>query len=208
LLERVTSGGCQAAAHRERPRHLAHVDVAARVDGEAMRRSEAAGGAGVGRAPAREHSSVLVEHADAAVAWLGEGPVPLRRLSAGPPELRDVRAALRVEHEVGRTLGVGPLREVLAVRTEDLDAIILAIAHEDPAVGRGGDAVGQVELARAFARDAPGLLQLPTRREGRDAAVAVAVRDVQITLRPDGQVRGAIEGTGRPRNVDRVLAVV
>src|SRR5580765_4782009 len=50
-----------------------------------------------------------------------------------------------------RPLGVGPFREVLTVRAEDLDAVVLSIAHEDPAVGRGGDAVRQVELARTLA---------------------------------------------------------
>src|SRR5262245_53580891 len=99
-----------------------------------MRRGEASRRAGIGRTPAREHPSVLVEHADPAVARLGNGSVSLRRLSAVPPELRDVSAALCIEYQMGRTLSVRPLREVLAVRTEDLDAIVLTVAHEDPAV--------------------------------------------------------------------------
>ena len=48
-----------------------------------------------------------------------------------PSELGDERPPLPVEHDVGRTLGVVPLGQVLAVRTENLDAVGLAIADED-----------------------------------------------------------------------------
>src|SRR2546425_637390 len=51
LLERVAAGRDMAAAPRERPRHLAHVHVAVRVDPDAVRRSEAAGRDGVRPAP-------------------------------------------------------------------------------------------------------------------------------------------------------------
>ena len=87
----------------------------------------------------------------------------LRRLALVPPQLGDVGAALRVEHQVGRPLRVGPLGEVLAVRAEDLDAVVLAVADEDAPVRGDGDAVRQVELAGTGARDAPGVLQRAAR---------------------------------------------
>src|SRR5687768_5489399 len=128
LLERVAAFGRVPAADRERPRDLAHVDVAFRVDGQPVRCSEAAGRAGVGTAPAREHAAVPVVHAHAAVARLDDGPVPSGRRSRVPPQLGDVRASLRVEDEMRGALGVRPLAEVLAVGAEDLDAVVLAVA--------------------------------------------------------------------------------
>ena len=48
-----------------------------------------------------------------------------------------------------------PLGQVLALAIEDLDAIVFAVAHEDPTIGMDPRAVGQAELARARARLAP-----------------------------------------------------
>ena len=77
-----------------------------------------------------------------------------------PPQFGDVGPALRVEHEMRRALGVCPLAEILTVRAEDLDAVVLAIADEDAPVGRHGDTVRDEELAGAAARCAPRPLQL------------------------------------------------
>src|SRR5712692_11541359 len=125
-----------------------------------------------------------------------------------PPELRDEGAAFRVEDEVGRALDVRPLAEILALGAEDLDAIVLAVADEDPAVGGHGDAVGEIELAGPGSRDAPGALALARRREAVDAAIAIAVADVEIALGPDGQVGRAIERIRRLRDRHVVLAVI
>src|SRR5215813_3397711 len=108
-------------------------------------------------------------------ARLADRPVALRGLPLVPPQFGDVGAALGIEHDVGRPLGVRPLAQVLAVRAEDLDAVALAVAHEDAPVRRGADAVGEIELARPRAGHAPRALALPARRELMDAAVAVAV---------------------------------
>src|SRR5882724_7673402 len=163
LLEGVAALADMPAAHGERPRYLAHVDGPARVHRQAMRRREAAGRARVGAAPPGEDATILVIDADPAVPRVLDGPVALRSLALVPPQLRDIGSALRVEDEVGWPLGVGPLAEVLAVRAEDLDAVVLAVADEDAPVRGDGDAVRQVELAGAGARDTPGLLQLATR---------------------------------------------
>src|SRR5438046_10271737 len=94
------------------------------------RRGHAAGLGPARRAPAREQPAVLVEDADAPVLGLLRHAVPPRGLSLVPPELGDVRASLLVEDDVGGALRVGPLREILAVGAEDLDAIAPAVATE------------------------------------------------------------------------------
>src|SRR5262252_5593564 len=81
-----------------------------------------------------------------------------------------------------RPLGVRPLAQVLAVRAEDLDAVVLAIAHEDAPVHRHRDAVGQEELAGPAPRRAPGALELARGRVLMHATVAVAIGDVEIAL--------------------------
>src|SRR5919106_1225741 len=113
----MTIGGGMPAADRERPRHL-------------------------GAAPAGEELAVAVEDADPSRARILDRPVTLRGLATVPPELGDVGAPLRVENEMGRALGGGPFRQVLAVGAEDLDAIVLAVADEDAPVGGDGDAMG------------------------------------------------------------------
>ena len=109
---------------------------------------------------------------------------------------------------MGRPPRVGPLRQVLAVGAEDLDAVVLAIAHEHAPVRRHRDAVGQEELARARAGHAPRPLQLTGRRELMHAAVAVAVGDVEIALGAHGDVRRPVERPTGARDRARILAVV
>ena len=109
---------------------------------------------------------------------------------------------------MGRALRVGPLGEVLAVRAEDLDAVVLAVADEDAPVRGDGDAVRQVELAGAAARHAPRPSELAARREPVHATVAVAVGDVQVPRRRDREVRRAVERASGPRDAPGALAVV
>src|SRR5919108_3870093 len=155
LLERVAVGGRQSAAHGEGPGHFADVDVTFRIDCEPVRRREAAGLRGFRRAPPREEAAVAVEDADAAVLRGLRGAVAARDLAGVPPELGHVGASGRVEDEVRRPLRVGPLAQILAVGAEDLDAVALAVADEDAAVGVDGDTVRDVELAGAGAGLAP-----------------------------------------------------
>src|SRR2546425_3918820 len=155
LLERVAALGDVAAASRERPRHLAHIHVTPRIDPDAVRCGKATGRDGVRPAPAGEHMAVPIVDADAARPDLAGRSVAARGLTLLPPELRDVGASLAVEHQVRRASRVGPLGEVLAVGTEDLDAIVFAVADEDAPVGGDGDAVRQEELTRTLARHSP-----------------------------------------------------
>src|SRR5262249_31387439 len=148
--------------------------------GEAARRRR------VGTTPAGQDVPVPIVDAHATVLRGLRRPVPPGNLPGVPPELGDISAALAVEHDVGRALGVPPFGEVLAVGAEDLDPIVLPVADEDAPVGGGGDAVRQVELAGSDAGDTPGLFELTGRREPVHPAVAVPVGDVEIAPGPDG----------------------
>src|SRR5262249_28272565 len=193
LLKRMTGGRGQAATDRKRPRHFADVDVPAGVDGDTVWRGEAARRAGVGAAPSGQQPAVLVIDADAAVSRLVDRPVALRRLSLVPPQLGDVGAPVAIEHDVRGSLRVGPLLEILAVGAEDLDAIVLAIAHEYAAVPVDGNAVREIEFARSMPGHAPRMPQLAARGKAVHATVAVAVGDVEITLGPDREIRRPVE---------------
>src|SRR5215510_8514657 len=151
------------AAHREGPGHLAHVDGALRIDGQAVRRREAARRAGIRAAPARQDLAVPVVDADPAVAGLGDGSMAPGDGARVPPQLGDEGATLLVEDDVGGPLGVRPIAEVLAIGAEDLDAIVLPVADEDAPVGGHGNAVGEIELARSASGGTPGALQLSSR---------------------------------------------
>src|SRR5437867_3469701 len=192
----------------ERPGNLAHVHVALRVDRDAVRRREAAGRRRIRPAPARQHPAVAIVDADATRLDVARRPVAARRLPRLPPELRDVGAPGAVEHDVRRAARVGPLGQVLAVGAEDLDAVVLAVADEDAAVGGDGDAVGEEELARPLTGHAPRPLELARGREEVDAAVAVAVGHVELTLRPDREIRRPVERPAGLRDRRGALAVV
>src|SRR5439155_1486608 len=188
LLERVAVRGREAAADREGPRDLRHVHGALAVHGEAVRRGEAARLGRLRRAPAREQTAVLVEDADASVLGLLGHAVAPRGLALVPPELRDVRAALLVEDDVGRALRVGPLGEVLAV------------GGPHGAVGRDRDAVravGEVALAPR-AQEAALLIvgddRMVAAADQEDAILAVHghARDVAV-LEPLRQLLPALD---------------
>src|SRR5207249_7101929 len=136
---------------------LGQIDVADRVDPETVSR---------GRVEARQDLAVSIEDAD-------------RR-----PQLAHVGHLLRVEVDVGRPMDIAPLGDELPARVEHLDAAVLPVADVDESLRVDPQAVGQVELAGLLlARRAPRREQGALRREAMHAAVAVAVRDVEIARR-------------------------
>src|SRR5438874_302012 len=78
LLERVAVRRGAAAADREGPGDLAHVDGARGVHGEPVRRGKAAGGRRVGCTPAGQQVPVRVEDAHPTLARLCNGTEALR----------------------------------------------------------------------------------------------------------------------------------
>jgi hypothetical protein len=96
-------------------------------------------------------------------------------------------------NRVARPGVVGPDREQVAGRAEDLDAVVLAVADEDPAVGVRPDRVQKVELAGVGAGLAPGLQQGAVRREPVDPGVAVPIRDVELAILRHREAGRAVE---------------
>src|ERR1700675_3727918 len=131
LLERVAILGRAAAAHRESPGDFANVKVVLRVERETGGCCETAGRRLFRRAPAREDLAILVEDAHPRVTLIfpGNWTKALRGVAFVPREFRHIRPAQRVEDEMRGPLRVRPLAQVLAVRTEDLDAVALAVTH-------------------------------------------------------------------------------
>src|SRR5207245_9074064 len=78
----------------------------------------------------------------------------------------------------------------------------------DPSSGGRGYPGGKMELPGGLAGHAPGALELAGRRESVDAAIAVAVGDVQVAVRADGHVGRTVERPAGAGNVDRILAIV
>src|SRR5215468_5413116 len=74
------------------------------------------------------------------------------------------RALARRHEQAAGAVEVVPLRLVLAVAVEYLDAMIFAVGDIDPAVGIAGDIVRDVEFARIGAGSAPGQDQFAVRR--------------------------------------------
>ena len=75
-----------------------------------------------------------------------------------------------------------------AVAVEHLDAPIVAVADIDVALGVGGDAVDEVELALALAALAPGLDPVAVLADLGDARIHVAVGNVDRAVRSPGHV--------------------
>jgi hypothetical protein len=78
------------------------------------------------------------EIGDLAVDWHGRSE--LADIEQRLPTLRGTQSA--------RPVHVVPLRLVLAVGVEHLDAMVLAICDVHPAIGVGADVVGNIELTR------------------------------------------------------------
>src|SRR5262249_22505529 len=81
----------------------------------------------------------------------------------------------------------------LAVGIEDLDPVVLAIADVDAPPGVEDDRVRQVEFPGPSPLLAPLLEQLAVRGELEHAGIAVAVRDVELATRGNGDVGGPVK---------------
>src|SRR6185503_8364155 len=136
--------------------HLAHVDVAAGVDRDAMRRDEFPRlQSGPGLAAEPRDGGALAVHDRQTRADIGHIAV---HFHAGPQfpddELQRLLASAAVQ--AAGPVHVDPLCLVLAVAVEYLHPMVLAVGDVDPALRVGDDVVDDVELARIGARLAPG----------------------------------------------------
>src|SRR5262245_5047884 len=127
------------------------------------------------------------------------------------------RIRLRVSHinnvvfineNPARTAELSPFFEEFSVLVENLDAIIIPIADEEPAFRIQSDGVRRVELAWARSFLTPRLDELPVLREFHDPSVripAMSVRDEDVAIGRGDDIRWLIESV-RPVAGDSSLA--
>ena len=110
--------------------------------------------------------------------------------------LGDENVVIGIDVDVGRANDVVPLIYELTVAGEDLEAIVFAVGDVEAFAAVDEHAVRQVELAGAGAGLAPGLDELASGGEAVDAAVAIAVTDVDFAVGCNGDVGGVVERAG------------
>src|SRR6266567_7555465 len=129
---------------------FADVDVAARIDGEPVRRDELAGfEPGMGVAEPGQQFALMGVDADPRPA-IRDVDVD-RHVGADLADIEARRARAGFHAKPRRTVHVVPLRLVFAVAVEYLDAVVLAVGDIDPAVRVAANIVGDIELTRVGA---------------------------------------------------------
>jgi len=169
--------------------------------------------AAIGTYPAQQYIAVQVENADVSRQIMPDGTVHEGMVPNIPPQARNIYQSVLVYADIRRTLHMRPLIEVFAIRAEELDTVVLAIAYQHPSIGGDADAVREIELARTSAGLSPGLDQFTVSGESMDPGIAVPVSDVKFAVSRNGDIRGRVKGwpstpdTGNPFR-DPYLAVV
>ena len=198
LLERVAIPGRTAAADAKGPGHFADVDIVFRVQCQPVRRDKTAGRGAVRRAPACEQLAFRIKNAEARMTHFGDGRALTERVVAlVPRQFRHVNIALGIKAQMRRALRIRPLFKELTIRAENLNAVDLAVAYPDAAIGGTRNAMRQTELAWSVAWPPPGTNQLPRRRENMNTRIAVAIGDVNLPLGADGDIRRPVERWSR-----------
>ena len=87
-----------------------------------------------------------------------------------------------------------PLGQILSVLVEDLYTLVDAVAHEEPALGVEGHAVGLVELPGTRPCLAPRHDEFPVLVEFHDPIVAVSVDHEDVAIGSNSDVGRTIEG--------------
>ena len=121
----------------------------------------------------------------------------------------DPQLARRVDRDPLRRAQMGPDLEQLSVRVEDLDPVVLAVAHVEPPLPVDLDVVRRVELAWLRTLLAPRLHERPIAPEPHHSRVAVAIGNVEVAIRMKRDVRRPEEQllgfAGLPRRSQRHL---
>ena len=126
-----TSGRCLAQVDH------AHIEVPIAVEGDTVRSRP--GNISFDR-PARQEITFCTEDRNAAVTFI---------------KFSDEDRAGCVDEEATRPTDVFMTEEVLAIRRKDLNAVVLAVGHEDAPLIVDAHAMGQVELAGTAPRGTP-----------------------------------------------------
>src|SRR5215831_13876902 len=140
LLERADLARRTQRAAQRRPRHLGHVEVAAGVDGAAVRRDELTGRLASEAIPDPAHQITLARQDAHAISDVGD----LRVHGERGAELADVEeiALPAVREHPARPVQVLPLPLIASSVVEDLDAVVLAVGDVYETLGVGGDVMG------------------------------------------------------------------
>src|SRR5258707_1872677 len=104
-----------------------------------------------------------------------------------------------VDKNSARPAELLPLLNVVSVLVENLNPVVVAIADEQAPFGIEGQAMRQVEFARAGSFFPPRLDELSVFRKLHDAVVgiaAVSIGNKNITIRSDGHRGRHIERVG------------
>ena len=114
-------------------------------------------------------------------------PLPARVIPRDRARLGvgDVDVVALVDEDPARPAELRPLLDEVAVLIEDLNAVVVAVADEQPPFGIERERVRLIEFARAGAGLAPALDQLAVLRELQDLrlALTVALRDEDLAVR-------------------------
>src|SRR5262245_26152927 len=121
-----------------------------------------------------------------------------------------VKDVVAVNVDAARPAELLPLRDEIAILVEDLNAIVAAVADEDPSLRIDGDGVRRVELAGPLAFPAPRLDEFPVLGKLHDARIGVSamtIGDENVAVRRGHYVARTIEGVGpvtsNPRLAER-----
>src|SRR5262245_12966789 len=200
----VTRSGCSTRSWllRDRLDPAAHVHLAgpAAIDDAGRVGRDAFRHVGVGRDFRNERHHLAVLRAADANALLEAGidlAAVITRLVIGR-----IHVVVSIDVEAARAPELLPFLEELAVLIENLDAIVDAISHEQPAGRIHGQLMRSVELARPAAALAPGLDVGAILGELEDAIVgarAVSLRNEDVAVGRNVDVSRLIEGVGGAR---------
>ena len=161
------------------PGDLAHVDVAAGVDPDAVRGVDDLPRLFPFLAPLADDGTPEIENAD-----------PLLRFG-------EVDGVVAVDEEIVARKQVGPGLQEAAPGVEYLDAGVAAVEDEDAVVPVDADAVRGVELTRPGAVAPPGAQQLARGGEPVHVVLPVPVGDVEVVVVPRDHPGGGVERLAR-----------
>ena len=158
-----------------------------------MRRKKISRGTPIGADPAQQEIPVRIKHTDVARQIVPDRSMNKRLLADYPPQAGHINQSLAIDENIRRALHVRPLIKILTVGAEKLDAIVLSIGDQYPAIVGDAYPMGEIELSRAGAGFPPGLDQITVCREAVDTRIPISVTDVKIAVGCNGNICGAVK---------------
>jgi hypothetical protein len=126
-----------------------------RIHAEGVGSHEAARLAAVGGDPAQEKIPLRIEHTDVSGKIEADGSGGIGALTNPPPQTGYVHQAVIIDKHIGGALHVGPAVQILPLRAEYLDPLVLPVSDVDLPLWTYAYAVGKMKLSGAAARFPP-----------------------------------------------------